>query len=150
VWRRCHACASRVHLNVCVTMCVCVSSQLCVCVCMRERERERERARERERDRRACAGVIVSVRTHTHIHTHTYTHTHLPTHTHTPVLAALDARYVLRSACAGVIASTFLEVFLYPLDTLKTRVQTRQTIKGFSFSTRKHLPRSLSLPSWHP
>jgi len=36
---------------------------------------------------------------------------------------------LIRGACAGVIASTALEGFLYPLDTLKTRIQTRQEIR---------------------
>ena len=49
----------------------------------------------------------------------------------------VDARFVLRSACAGVIASTALEAFLYPLDTLKTRIQTRQTIQGDDFKEQQ-------------
>ena len=38
----------------------------------------------------------------------------------------INQDYLIRSACAGVIASTALECVLYPLDTLKTRIQTRQ------------------------
>ena len=38
----------------------------------------------------------------------------------------INKEYLIRSACAGVIASTALECVLYPLDTLKTRIQTRQ------------------------
>ena len=41
---------------------------------------------------------------------------------------SISRGFLIRSACAGVIASTALEGFLYPLDTLKTRVQTRQQV----------------------
>ncbi|EKX32307.1 hypothetical protein GUITHDRAFT_148728 [Guillardia theta CCMP2712] len=49
----------------------------------------------------------------------------------------LTADFVVRSAIAGGFAGMTLELALYPLDTIKTRIQTRQA------SSRKELFKDL-------